>query len=960
MHPKLLTLLVCFVLFTGALLADDVIVNFDPSTPSVGPFPTDYLTTPNPAQKTGLSVHLPMPDCTAQPSGCTEVSLLNELDGFHLQPRIRVNFSGAVDPTTLKPGIVFVWLDNLTNDEVGQGPSGQISAINQVIYDSATNTAYAKPNDVFDQHRRYALVVTDAVLDAAGNPVAADPNFTNCIQSAPNNYCNGLRQVVRKLGTAALPGNIVAASVFTTMSATAWLEKARDLLPQAPLGYQPQPPSVKAAGITSITLKAQVGTNPATFQNLTLQTPKGTLDGVDRIVFGTYQSPNFLNAGQYIPTTPTATALTLPSTTTTIQFHAYIPSSPMPPGGYPVMIFGHGFESNGFATPTLVASTFAKAGFAILAINAVGHGYGPQTVIELAQQGGVVADFPGSGRGIDMNGDGQIDPAEGCFLAWPYPVEVRDCMRQTVVDLMQLVSLVRGGVAIEPSGDLKFDGGKIYYAGGSLGSMYGTMLLSLDSRVRAAAFSVGGGSIVEINYFAPVYASFTRQLVGGAHTPSFLNAGADFNANYVLRNQPPKVNTVAGAIEIQNMFGDLEWLQAPGDSLSYAPHVSLTPLSSMHAKPALFLYDVGDQSVPNPVQSALIRAAGMFSSSTLYRADLAGPVAVLVCCRLPADSHGFLADNSNPAALIISKSAQQEAVGFLASDGQTIPDANAIFKQLLPFPTSVTIFETPGRDLETLNFGTLGISIQQNLVLDQTPMIGRVASATGIRSSVQPNIQAGSWVTIYGSNLANSTLDWTGLINNGQLPTSLGGVSVTIDGQPAYLYFVSPGQINLQAPAAASGDVQVVVTNNGMSTAAVKVHLGTYAPAFFQWGPNQYAVTTRYPDNAYVGNPSIGVGFVAAKPGDTLILWATGFGPNDPPQAPGFVTSGAHNVAQPVTVTVGGMAATVVGAALSPGLVGVYQIAIQLPVSVPTGDVLLKASVGGSNTPDNVYLFVTP
>jgi uncharacterized protein (TIGR03437 family) len=136
------------------------------------------------------------------------------------------------------------------------------------------------------------------------------------------------------------------------------------------------------------------------------------------------------------------------------------------------------------------------------------------------------------------------------------------------------------------------------------------------------------------------------------------------------------------------------------------------------------------------------------------------------------------------------------------------------------------------------------------------------------------------------------------------------------------------------------------------------VHLGTYAPAFFQLGPNQYAVATRYPDNSYLGNPAIGAGFVAAKPGDTLILWATGFGPTDPSQTPGLITSGAHNVAQPVTVTVGGMAATVVGAALSPGLVGVYQIAIQLPGSVPAGDVLLKASVGGSNTPDNVYLFV--
>jgi hypothetical protein len=715
MKPSALFMLVCCFCASAAAQQTGVIVRFDPSTPSIGPFPTDFLTTPDSNQKTGLRVHLPMPDCTAQPSACTQVSLLNELDGFHLQPRIRVNFSGAIDPTTLKPGVVFVWLDNLTNhenDEPGTGPSAQISAINQVIYDPATNTAYAKPNDVFDQHRHYALIVTDAVLDTAGNPVMPDPSFTNCIQSRPNGYCAALQQVVQKLATAALPGNVVAASIFTTMSATAWLEKARDLLTGAPLGFRPLTPSVKAAGITALTLKAQVGANPATFQNLTLQTPPGTLDGVDRIVFGTYQSPNFLNDKQYIPSVPTASALTLPSANNTIQFHAYVPSSPMPRGGYPVIIFGHGFESNAFATPTLIASTFAKAGFATLAINAVGHGYGPQTVIELVQQGNVVTDFPGSGRGLDLNGDGQIEPAEGCFLAWPYPIEVRDCMRQTAVDLMQLVSLVSSGVAIEPSTDLKLDGSKIYYAGGSLGAMYGSMLHSVDSRVRAAVLNVGGGSIVEINYFAPVYSSFTRQLVGGARVPSLLNAGSDFNANYVLRNQPAKVNTVAGAIEIQNMFGDLEWLQAPGDSLSYAPHLSLTPLPNMQPKPALFLYDLGDQSVPNPYHSAFIRAAGGFKSSTLYRADLAGPVAVLVCCRLPADSHGFLADNGNPATAMIAKAAQQEAAGFLASDGKTIPDANAAFKQLLPFPSSATIFETPGRDLETLNFGTLGISIQ--------------------------------------------------------------------------------------------------------------------------------------------------------------------------------------------------------------------------------------------------------
>jgi uncharacterized protein (TIGR03437 family) len=111
----------------------------------------------------------------------------------------------------------------------------------------------------------------------------------------------------------------------------------------------------------------------------------------------------------------------------------------------------------------------------------------------------------------------------------------------------------------------------------------------------------------------------------------------------------------------------------------------------------------------------------------------------------------------------------------------------------------------------------------------------------------------------------------------------------------------------------------VVVTTNGHSTEPVKVHAGTAAPAFFQWGASQYALPTRYPDNARVANPSLGAGFVAAKPGDILTLWGTGFGPTDPAQDPSVLTIGTHNVSLKLTVTVGGTPARIVGAALSPG-----------------------------------------
>jgi len=74
--------------------------------------------------------------------------------------------------------------------------------------------------------------------------------------------------------------------------------------------------------------------------------------------------------------------------------------------------------------------------------------------------------------------------------------------------------------------------------------------------------------------------------------------------------------------------------------------------------------------------------------------------------------------------------------------------------------------------------------------------------------SSAPAIQPGSWVSVYGSNLASGTFSW-----NGDFPTSLAGTSVMIDNKPAYLWFVSPTQINLQVPDnAAAGMVSVVVT----------------------------------------------------------------------------------------------------------------------------------------------------
>jgi uncharacterized protein (TIGR03437 family) len=132
--------------------------------------------------------------------------------------------------------------------------------------------------------------------------------------------------------------------------------------------------------------------------------------------------------------------------------------------------------------------------------------------------------------------------------------------------------------------------------------------------------------------------------------------------------------------------------------------------------------------------------------------------------------------------------------------------------------------------------GQLGDVFVAKLSVPGAPVITSVLNA----ASFQPGIEAGSWVMIRGTNLANTSpgRTWhTDEIVNGKLPTSLDGVSVTINGKPAFVEYISPTQINVQAPSeTAVGTVDVVVTNNGApSVAGGHAQLQTVAPAFFAY-----------------------------------------------------------------------------------------------------------------------------
>jgi uncharacterized protein (TIGR03437 family) len=236
----------------------------------------------------------------------------------------------------------------------------------------------------------------------------------------------------------------------------------------------------------------------------------------------------------------------------------------------------------------------------------------------------------------------------------------------------------------------------------------------------------------------------------------------------------------------------------------------------------------------------------------------------------------------------------------------------------------------------------------------------------GLLPSITPNgivpgtIQPGEWVTIYGTNLASGTATWTG-----DFPTSLGGTSVTIDGKAAYLYFVSPGQIDLQVPNdTVTGAVPLVVTTaTGSATSTVK--LAQFGPSFFLLDAKHVAAIIPRSDGsgAYSGGSydilgptgtSLGYPTVAAKAGDTIELFGTGFGPTTPAVPAGQAFSGAAPTTNPVTLRVNNVSLTPTFAGLSGA--GLYQINLTVPSGLGPGDVSLQASVGGAQTPSGVVI----
>jgi hypothetical protein len=651
-------------------------------------FPSDRFTRLDFTQNTFRRVNLAMPaDCTssaAKALQCEDVAVLNTLDGFNIQPRLSIPFSGPIDVASVTSDSVFLISLGSTR---GFGSFGDKVGINQVVWDVASNTLHVESDELLEQHTRYALVVTSRVRDASGRPVgtrskrhADDDDDDDKIGKSAQRH--GVR--------------IVGASVFTTQSVTSTLEKVHAQVNAAApaaatfnLGSGGERTVFQLATLTGATFNRQVSTTGPLSPTPIAVVALGAIPGaVGTLAFGSYQSPDYnVSPGEFIPPAGTRSGVPAVQRTNTVGFTLVLPATPRPPAGWPVAIYGHGFTDSRHGSPYAVAASMAAQGIATIAINVVGHGFGPGGTIVVSRAGGLPAvTLPAGGRGIDQNGDTAISSTEGSSAGvGRILIGSSDALRQTTIDLMQLVRTLQVGMDVDGDGLADLDPARVYYFGQSFGGIYGTLFLGVERDVRVGVPNVPGGAIVDIVRLSPVF----RPLFVGALLARGL---PNIPENLPLRDQPAVINTVPEAMALQAYIDQSEWASQSGNPVAHAPYLRKAPLRGNPAKSVIVQFARGDQTVPNPTSTALVRAGELQDRVTYFRNDLARAANPAMA----ANPHTFLTNiGGTPGGAIASAlafKAQNQIAVFFASNGAMTIDPDDAPPLLPGFPH---VFETP-------------------------------------------------------------------------------------------------------------------------------------------------------------------------------------------------------------------------------------------------------------------------
>jgi uncharacterized protein (TIGR03118 family) len=438
--------------------------------------------------------------------------------------------------------------------------------------------------------------------------------------------------------------------------------------------------------------------------------------------------------------------------------------------------------------------------------------------------------------------------------------------------------------------------GAVYY-----GMAISATTTSATPMIYAANFFSGGVDVFDTNYNPVVLPGtpFVDPAVPAGYAPfNIWNLGGQL---YVMwaKQSPSKTSFVTGAglgaVSVFNLTGGLVQHIATGGPLNAPWGVAIAPATFGAFANDLLVGNFGDGTINafNPTTGAAL-----------------GPM---------------MDQNGN----VISISGLW---GLLFGNGGSGGDVNALYF-------------TAGTDNEL--HGLLGS-------LQATPSLTSVSNAAGGAAAIASN----AYISIFGANLAPITRNWTASDFSGtSLPTSLDGVSVTVDGKPAFVYYISPKQIDVLTPVdTATGPVAVVVTSNGLVSAAATATMAAYSPGFFLLKDNA-SVAAVHSSGALVGATTLYAGdSTPASPGETITIFGTGFGPTNPAIANGTIVAAPQAVVTMPTVTIGGVTATVVYAGLVSA--GVYQLDVVVPASTAAGNAAIVATVGSVSSQSTAIVTV--
>lgn len=608
--------------FGGLGLGQNVRLLYSADNPVIGPTPS------------GDRPRLENADCGSP--ACAERAAVNRLDGYGLEPLIRVRFSGPIRPDSARSAVFLLWGNARQTNGFTTYPPGYIQPINQVAWDPNTFTLYAKPDEPLDYDRDFTLVITDALVDANGFAVTPPVN----------------RPVIPDgLATTFRPATVLAYTTFHTQNAVRSLVETS----LGPSGTLKRTLSrvIDLTQVRTLSILSQTAADPAaplTVTPLPVDISFIQALGLRRLAFFQFRSTSGVD----------------------VYFHVWFPAAAPPASGYPATFIGHGSGDSRFFGPTLLASAVA-ANSAVFAMDAVGHGFGPNSRIRFTLSDGSVVEVPLPGRGVDVNGDGAIAAGEGCILGGPgNPTFLRTCLRQTALDWRKVAQEIRSGIDLDGDGRPDVDASRIGYFGQSLGSFYGTLLTALEPSIQTAVMNVGGGSGIEASRYSASFGADLKNYVL-ATWPEFLpDPTKPLPDPFTRRWAPAQVLTdprQGPYLEFLDRVAALETDSAPA---SYAPLLKQASLYGNPIKRVLFQFAIGDQVVPNPANFQLMRAAFEYTNVSLYRHDLARQQFP----SLPADPHTFLAaflDFTSQPSLLIGIAALSQSGAFLTTGQLTFP-----------------------------------------------------------------------------------------------------------------------------------------------------------------------------------------------------------------------------------------------------------------------------------------------